>query len=231
MSHNNSLRDEIRLQRQKMAGQPLKKKLEYYWSYYRTLVIILVLAACMLGSFLHSMLTRKETVLSVAYINAFPNIEDSHFMEGFDQYLKLNTKRQETCLDSSFYISETSDSPYTVSNRQRFIAMAAAHSFDVVVADEYYFTRYAKEGYFQDLRFLLSAEQLESLQDHLLYRDLPGDGTDSPVPVGINVSQACRIVETSSYPNTTAYYGIMADSEHTDNALSFLSYLNTSSTK
>ena len=225
MSNNNSIRDEIRLQRQKLKGQPLRKKWEYYWSYYRVPVIILVLAACVLGSLFHSLLTRKETVLSVAYINAFPNIDDSHFMEGFNQYLNLNTKKQETCLDSSFYLSEGSDSPYTVSNRQRFLSMAMADNFDVVVADEYYFTQCADEGFFQDLSLLLSPEQLNTLQGQLFYQDLPYDETDLPVPVGINVTRASRIVETSSYPNSTAYYGIMANSRHTDNALSFLFYL------
>ena len=225
MSNTNSTKDQEHLPRHRQDTKPLKKQLADYWDYYKIPAIIILLAACMLGSIFHTMLTQKETVLSVAYINAFPNINDAQFMEGFNRYLGINPKKEETLLDSAYYINENSDSPYTTTYQQKFSAMAMAGKLDVVVADEYYFRFYAHQGFFQDLSTLLSTEQMQQFEQELLYYDLPDDGKEEAVPVGINVTAAPQIMETDSYPNTTAYYGVVIYSQYTDNALEFLSYL------
>ncbi len=225
MSNSDSIRDEIRLQREKLKEAPFRKKWEYYWGYYKVPAIIILLTACIVGSILHTALTQKETVLSVAYINAFPNVTDEEFMSGFNSFLGIDTKKQDTLLDSSFYLNENADNPYTATYEQKFVAMAMAGKLDVVVADAYYFQSYADKGFFQDLRPLLSKEQIAQYQDAFFYCDLPDDESQEAVPVGINVTEASRILSTSSYPNTTAFYGIVNTSRYPDNALSYLSYL------
>ena len=195
MQNTDSMKDEIRLQREKLNGQPFHKKWEYYWGYYKVPAIIILLAACMVGSIFHTILTRKETVLSVAYINAFPNVDDTQFMSGFNSYLGINSGKQDTSLDSGFYLSDNPNNPYAATYAQKLSAMAMAGKLDV--ADSFY------------------------------YCDLPDDNIPQAVPVGINVTNASRILETASYPNTIAYYGIVAGSQYTDNALSFLSYLES----
>ncbi|MGN0306276.1 MAG: hypothetical protein ACI4D2_09015 [Lachnospiraceae bacterium] len=227
MSNTNSTRDYNRLRQQKQRLRPLKKKWEYYWDYYKIPAIIILLSACMLGSIFHTLLTQKEVVLSVAYINAFPNINDAQFMEGFNRYLGINSKKQDTLLDSTYYINEDSDSPYTATYQQKFSAMAMAGKLDVVVADEAQFSFYANQGFFQDLSTLLSAEEMSRFEQNFLYCDLPDDEKDEAVAVGINVTAFPKIVETASYPKTTAYYGVVFDSQYTDNALAFLTYLES----
>ncbi|MCI5584942.1 MAG: extracellular solute-binding protein [Lachnospiraceae bacterium] len=227
MQNTDSMKDEIRLQREKLNGQPFHKKWEYYWGYYKVPAIIILLAACMVGSIFHTILTRKETVLSVAYINAFPNVDDTQFMSGFNSYLGINSGKQDTSLDSGFYLSDNPNNPYTATYAQKLSAMAMAGKLDVAVADEYYFASYANQGFFQDLTPLLSEAQMVQYQDSFYYCDLPDDNIPQAVPVGINVTNASRILETASYPNTIAYYGIVAGSQYTDNALSFLSYLES----
>lgn len=225
MQNTNSMRDEIRLQREKLNGQPFAMKLNYYWGYYKVHAIIIILAACIFGSLLHSILTQKETVLSVAYVNAFPNINDELFMDEFESYLGINTRKQQTILDSTYYIDDTSTSPYAATYEQKFSAMAMAGQLDVVVADEKKFDFYGKQGFFQDLRPLLTPEQLEQYEDLLFYCDIPDDESSDPVPVGINITNANKICSTESYPNNIAIYGIITNSKYVDNALSYLNYL------
>ena len=112
MRNTNSLRDEIHLQHQELTQQSFSKKLEYFWGYYKIHTVVIVFLACMFGSILHSMMTQKETVLSIAYINAFPNIEDDIFIKDFESYLGLNLKKQQVILDSTYYIDDESTSPY-----------------------------------------------------------------------------------------------------------------------
>lgn len=225
MRDTNSMGDEIRLQHQKLKGQSLQKKLDYFWDYYKVHTIIIILAACMFGSFLHGIITKKETVLSIAYINAFSNIDDEVFMDDFESFLQINPKKQEAILDSTYYLDDNSASPYAATYAQKFSTMAMAGKLDVVVADEENFTFYGDQGFFQDLSNILSPEQISQYQDSFLYCDLPNDELNEMVPVGINVTNANKICATESYPNKTAYYGVITGSSHVDYALSYLNYL------
>ena len=225
MRNTNSLRDEIHLQHEKLNDQPFSKKLEYFWDYYKVHTIITVFLACMFGSILHSIITQKETVLSIAYINAFPNIEDEIFIEDFEAYLGLNLKKQQVVLDSTYYIDDTSTSPYAATYSQKFSTNAMAGKLDVVLADGTNFDFYGNQGFFQNLNLILPPEILEKYTDKLYYADLPTDETDQKVPIGIKIDQAKKIRETSSYPKTDAYFGFVAGSNYVDNALAYLNYL------
>ena len=123
MQDTNSLHDEILKAREKMDEWSSSKKLRYFWDYYRFHVIIILLLALFLGQIIHSIMSKKETVLSIAYINAFPNMEDELFIEDFEKYLNLNLKKQEVLLDSGYYIDNDSPSPYAEGYRQKFASV------------------------------------------------------------------------------------------------------------
>lgn len=202
-------------------------KWNYFWNRYKIHATIIVVSACIVGCFLHELLAQKETILSAAYINAFPNADDEILMDDFESYLNIDTTRKQAVLDSSYYIDESYNSSYAETYAQKFSSNALAGKFDVVISDEKYFSVYAEQGLFQDLSLLLTKEQLTKYRDILFYHDLPDDETDQPVPIGINVTAAPKIISTESYPNTTAYYGIISGSRYTENALSYLTYLET----
>lgn len=227
MQDTNSMQDEIRKQHEKLKNQPLSKRLDYFWEYYKIHTILVVITALVLGGIFHAMLTHKQTVLSVAYINAFPNVADDVFMEDFNRFLGIDEKKQETLLDSSYYINESYDSPYAATYEQKFSAIAMSGRLDAVVSDEAYFERYSNEGFFQDLSLILTPEELASYSDRLYYCDLPNDDQVEPVPVGIEVTDAAKIQSTASYPNAVAYFGIVTGSKFTDNGIAFLHYLET----
>ena len=225
MRNTNSLRDEIRLEQEKLSNQPFSKKLEYYWDYYKIHAIVIVFLACMFGSILHTIITQKETILSIAYINAFPNVEDEIFIEDFETHLQLNRKKQQVILDSSYYIDDTSTSPYAATYSQKFSTNAMAGKLDIVLADSINFDFYGNQGFFQDLTSVLSSELLNKYSDSLYYVDLPNDDSDSEVPIGIKINGVKKICETSSYPNTDAYFGFVTGSKRTDYGISYLKYL------
>lgn len=225
MRNTNSLRDEIRLEQEKLTNQPFSKKLEYYWDYYKIHVIVVVFLACMFGSILHTIFTQKETVLSIAYINAFPNVDDEIFIEDFEHYLELNLKKQQVILDSTYYIDDASTSPYAATYSQKFSTNAMAGKLDVVLADVINFDFYGNQGFFQDLSSVLPLELTEKYSDNFYYVDLPNDDSDHKVPIGIKIDGFKKICETSSYPNTEAYFGFVTGSKQTSFGVSYLKYL------
>ena len=226
MQNTDSLRDEIRLQHEKLSNQPFSKKLNYFWDYYKMHCIIVVLSACMFGSILHGILTRKETILSIAYINAFPNQEDEVLIQDFENWLGLDSGKQQVLLDSSYYINDDSSSPYSNTYEQKFSTNAMAGKLDVVLADDVKFDFYGNQGFFQDLTPFFSKEELKIYEDRFYYVNLPNDENDAVVPIGIRIDCADRISSTCSYPNTDAYFGIITGTDHIDTALSYLNYLD-----
>ena len=226
MKDTNSLHDEVRLQYKKLATEPFSKKIEYFWYYHKVQIMITVLAAFMFSSILHSVITHKETVLSIALVNAFPNIEDELLMDDLEDYLELNDKKQQVLIDSTYYIDEDSSSPYASTYSQKFSTNAMAGNLDVVLADITNFDYYGTQGFFEDLSLILPKEVIEKYQDNFYYVDHPNDETDEKVPIGIKINKASKICQSSCYPNADAYYGIVSGTEHVDYAVSYLTYIN-----
>ena len=225
MKNTDSLRDEIRMQHEKMSQESFSKKLKYFWDYYKIHVMITVFLACMFGSILHTIVSQKDTLLSIALINAFPNVEDELLMEDFENYLGLDNKKQQVLIDSTYYLDDDSTSPYATTYSQKFSTNAMAGKLDVVLADIHNFDFYGNLGFFQDLSFILSKEMLDKYHDSLYYVDHPYDETSELVPIGIRIDQVGKMQETSCYPGTDAYFGILTDTEHIDTALLYLEYL------
>ena len=226
MKNTNSLRDEIRMQHEKMSQESFSKKMEYFWDYYKIHVMITVFLACMFGSILHTIVSQKETLLSIALINAFPNAEDEFLMEDFENYLGLNSKKQQVLIDSTYYLDDDSTSPYATTYSQKFSTNAMAGKLDVVLADSRNFEFYGNQGFFQDLSLILPKELLDMYQDSLYYVDHPYDETSNLVPIGIQINSAPKIGTFACYPGAEAYYGIVTDTERIDYAISYLEYIN-----
>lgn len=226
MKDTTSLQEEIRKSREQLKGSSFSKKAGYFWDYYRYHVIIIFVLALFLGNFLHGFLTAKDTVLSIAYINAFPNIKDEVFIQGFEEALNLNLKKQEVLLDSGYYIDDTSSSPYSTTYHQKFSTRCMAGMLDVVLADADHFIAYGEQNFFTDLRTVFSPEELSSYAKDLIYINLTSDTKEEAVPVGINVSSYSKILSTASYPSSPAYFGIVNGSDRNSMALAYLEYLN-----
>ena len=225
MTNHNNLRDEMSFEKQQMCELSLAEKMEFYWKKYKVHIIVTVLLACLFGSILHPVIHQKETVLSIAYINAFPNVEDQVIIDELEKYLQLNQKKQQVLLDSTYYIDNTSDSPYAENYSQKFSSNALDGHFDVVLSDVTNFDFYGNQGFFQDLTTIFSKEELAAYEDRLYYLDLPNDDSDHMVPIGIKINTSAKIRQTSCYPNHDAYYGIMKDSKRVDAALHFFYYI------
>lgn len=225
MRNTNNLRDEMPLGKQQISELSLSEKMEYYWQKYKIHIVVTVLLACFFGSILHPIIHQKETVLSIAFINAFPNVEDQVIIDDFEKHLKLNQKKQQVLLDSTYYIDNTSNSPYAENYSQKFSSNALDGHFDVVLSDVTNFDFYGNQGFFQDLNAIFSEEELNLYKDRLYYLDLPNDNLTQKVPVGIKINRSAKICKTSCYPNHDAYYGIMTDSMRIDEAISFFNYI------
>ncbi|MFI3213314.1 MAG: hypothetical protein R3Y24_08215 [Eubacteriales bacterium] len=221
-----SVNDEIKEQQQKLVGTSPKEKLDYFLDYYKFHTIGVLLALILVTFFIRDIMAQKDSAMYAIYINGFPNVESEEFMEGFSEYIGINTDKEETILEDNFYLSEEDTSEYTMANVQKLVALAAAGSLDVIVADEYYFNQYGAQGFFHDLRDVLSQEQIAQYEDLFVYIDIDDDDSDEAIPIGICVTDASKIVSTESFPNADCYFSVVASSTHIENAIAYLDYLH-----
>ena len=228
MAIGNSVNDEIREQQKKvLENEGLKGRLQYFVYYYKWHVIIGAIILIFVINTIVEFATRKDTVLQVVYINGFPNVESTEFMTDFQKTIEINEKKEITQLDDSFYINSDSPSYYDEQYIEKLLVMSSAGTIDVVVVDEDYFKIMAQGGYFLDLSTVLSDEQMAEYNDRLFYYDCPDNLTEGEEAIGIEITDAAKIVSTQSYPNTKCYFGIIVNSKHIDHSLAFLNYLET----
>lgn len=228
MAIGNSINDEIREQQKKAMAElgPLGK-IKYFIYYYKWHVIATVFALSMISLFVYEQVTKEEMVFQAVFVNSFPNMENEEFMAGFEEQLGLDTQKETAVLDTSIFINPDEPSSYDDENTQKLFVMASAQMIDVCVANEAYYNEMADAEYFADLSTILTEEQMKEYEDRLFYYDAPEDGIEGEVPVGIDVSDSPKIVESQSFPNTKAYFGIVVNTERIESSLAFLEYLDT----
>lgn len=151
MAEGNSVSDEIKAQHKKLAGKTPKEKFQYFWEYYRIPTLVTILVAAFAANLIYTIVTAKDSALSVLFINGYSEMDTEAFMSGFDEYAQIDTKEYSTSLEMNFTIQEEATDQYTMANVQKLMALVAAKELDVIMADTSTFTNYAEPGYFCNL--------------------------------------------------------------------------------
>lgn len=228
MAVGNSVNDEIREQHQKILAQEgFKGRLNYFFYYYKWHVLIFLAVFICAAVFIYGRITQKDTILQVIMVNGFPNVESEAIMDDFEKLITMDPKKEQTLLDSSFYIDTDSSTMFDEQNSEKLYIMAAAGVVDVVLADKDYFLNMAETGYLLDLSTILTKEQIQQYGDRTFYYDSPNNYAEGMELVGIDVTDSPLLKQTQSYPNDQVYFCIIMNSSHTDHALTFLEYLDT----
>ena len=228
MAIGNSVNDEIREQYRKVLEEEgIKGRLKYFFHYYKWPVLIGLIVIIFFGTSIFQILSQKDTALQVLMVNGFPNIETEELMTDFESTITIDTDKEDTLLDASFYINTESPTMYDEQNAEKLFVMSSAGVEDVVLVDEAYFQIMAEAGYLLDLRKILSEEQMTLYADRAFYYDSPNNYAEGEELVGIEITSSPKIVDTQSYPNTKAYFCMIMNAPNIENSLAFLEYLDT----
>ncbi|MBO6111550.1 MAG: hypothetical protein J6P45_00680 [Lachnospiraceae bacterium] len=238
--------EEIKEQKRKFSEMNFRQKAGYISYYYKWHIIIIAALVIFLGSFVHGMLTEKETVFHLTVINSNVTALDSPpLISDFSQKDgSFNPDKEEM---SAEYL--TMDLSYTdvttMSTDQKLIAMIAAGSIDGMIAPEDVINKYVPMGAYRDLRELLTENELSGLEEkgfkihYADYKESEGNSI-THVPVGIYISDSPviksgfqsnsgeKIPYYESSPKSEPIYTVMINSSHTDRAVDFIRYLTAS---
>ncbi|HKM33611.1 MAG TPA: hypothetical protein VJY54_02590 [Lachnospiraceae bacterium] len=244
------LMDEFRKERDQIKKQPLKKKLAYFWTYYKWFVIGGLIAIILIVTTAKAYMDKKEYALYGVMLNGYSlSQEEEPLATGFEEYAGIDTNKYSVSFNSTLTMTDQMDQS-GIGATQFIMVYIAAKDLDVTVMDLKRFGKYANGDTYLDLRELLDADMLDKLSDKLYYVDksvveeinslesssestddvvIPDpfqpENMEKPIPVGIDLSECKKFTDAYYYENNEAYFGVIVNTENRDLALKLIQYL------
>ena len=245
--------DEFKEEREALKAQPFKKKLEYFWSYYKWHTIGSIVGVILLFVLVRDIADNKENAFFGILVNTYPRYEDTAaFDSAIEEVLEIDTDKYQVTFDYNFYMSEVFDNN-SYQTTQMLMVHTAAGDVDIMTMDTYNFNKYGYNSYYGDLRLFLSDEQLKALEGRIFYVDAtlaaeienaslnnsydtteptypenPFDPStmDNPIPVGISLKGCEKFEEYFLYADDQeGFIGIFAGTKNPEYAAKVIKYL------
>jgi len=232
-------------QLKKLKGKPLKEKLDHIFTYFKVPIFVALFFIVFTVSMIVHVVTQKDLALSVYCLNS-PTLDDAPdvFANEFAQAAQIDLDENEVIVYTNMIVDD-SDAQGAYETAQVIMAKMSAQLVDILATDTRTMTQYAYGETFLDLTQVLTPEQLEKLEDQLVYYDAgfenPSVMDETPViypdpedlesmkqpvpfailiPVESRFSQACFPL----YKNPVAL-GVVANTANLDNVKSFLNFI------
>lgn len=242
-----ALMDEFKEERKNIKNQPFKKKLSYFWTYYKWYVLGAILAVAVLASLISGFLNRTSYALYGAIINGIPFETEQAFLDDFMDYAGIDREKYTVSFNSSLSFEGNA-----IGTAEFITVYIAARDLDVIVGDPDSFSRYAYSNVYLDLSKVLDAETMEALSasgrlyyidravadqiDELLNTNQSAENVSKPdpfhpedmadpMPVGVDISECTKFTDAYYYKEGSTCLGIVANTKQVDNAVKFITYL------
>lgn len=238
--------DEFKEERESIKSAPLKKRIEYFFDYYKWPTIIIIVVIIAVSAFAYEMYTSKDIGFEVALINAYTNEMDSADMiEELNSLIDFDSTKEEIIIDDTYYLDYIEQDTNHATFLQKLITLASSKVLDVIVTDEVTYARLAYISMYIDLEDYMSEEFLEAYADQLVYIDqaimdemeettddisaddyVIGDASEmeDPIAVGIYVEEGSKLYEYYVFSDEPVIIGIVGNTTHIESAITFVEY-------
>lgn len=247
-----SWKEEINNTKKILKEGTASQKLEYIWDYYKLPILLFLFTLLFIGSFVHAKVTAKEYVLQGMFLNSVAEIDTAEqFKQDYLANCPIDPSEEDVFFDTSIYYSNDSSADTTSYQSMQVIsARIAAGEIDFMVAEDSILTNFSYNGYFYDLREVLSEEQVQKYEPYFLYYDLAvakklnetdflseeyepiilpdpakPELMEQPIPVMINVSSCPKIDSLYAGTGKEKVFVFVANGKHPQKTLEFLDYL------
>jgi len=244
--------DKFKEEREAIKNEPLKKKLSYYWMYYKWFVIIPLIIVIFVGVIIYQKVTTKDALLHGILLNgnALGN-DSSELINGFCKQQNIDQKQYGIDINPTLaYNPESKNAISTGSVLQTLMAWNAAGNIDFIGGDLEALKDLAYKEYFIDLSDILTEEQFVKYESHILYIDqaivnqrneavndpaeyssipLPDCGKPEemkePIPVLLSLTPVDALTQAYGTDADSIIFGISSSAKNTDMALDFIQYV------
>ena len=165
--------DEFKSERESVKNEPFKKKVAYFWTYYKWFVIIPLIIIIGITSYIYHIVTDTDTVLNGILLNTNSLESDSsNLIDGFYEEQQIDQKLYDISLNPSLsYYPDSQNASSNYTTLQALMAWSSSGAIDFISGDMSAMKDLAYKGYFVDLTTVLSAEQLTTCEPYFLYID------------------------------------------------------------
>lgn len=152
------------LEKEKIKGMGMKKKLEYFWMYYKwVLVCVIVGILAIRGGMDWYHNAKMETILSIAPVNSMNSDTELAARKVKESLGAEGEYEQVSILTNLMASGENGEFDYT--SQMAYIAQIQAGSIDVLLMPENVYRKYSSEGSFADMKEVLGEELCSTLGD------------------------------------------------------------------
>ena len=216
---------------QEMRKRPRDEFVAYLWDYYSKPALVVLIVLICIGSFIYDLCTKKEMALYGLMMDCYNLHEETLIENDFIEFAGIDTEKQHVYLMNNLSMS-SEDLQLRKESEELFWVKTAANEVDIITLNTIQFQTYERD-LMQDLREILSEEQLEAIGDAVYYVDManliPGStdptGFEDPVPVGIDMNRCEKFAEYYMPANNGCIMGICVNSEHMNYAVKFVELL------
>lgn len=165
--------DEFKSERESVKNGPFKKKVAYFWTYYKWFVIIPLIIIIGIASYIYNIVTATDTVLNGILLNTNSLESDlSDLINGFYEEQQIDQELYDISLNTSLsYYPDSQNASSNYTTLQALMAWSSVGTIDFISGDMSTMKDLAYKGYFVDLTTVLSAEQLTAYEPYFLYID------------------------------------------------------------
>lgn len=200
------------LEKEKIKGMGLGKKLEYIWMYYKA-VIFGVIAAIALVFALRDWYRNAqiEDILSIAIINGGMG-ETEEWAEEIKESLGSTDEEERV----SFILNLNSDesgAELEYNSQMAFVAQVGAENIDVLVTTEAMCRKMGEQEYFSDLSEILDAETLAAFGDCAKQYYIKLDDSVIQENIALPYQDVCVavLINAKNFENAVQWVSSLAD--------------------
>lgn len=243
--------DEFREEREAIKNGTRQQKYQYFKDYYRTPLLIALVACIIIGAFIFQVLTNKEQAFLGVFLNCSPNADNQWFKEEFAEQAKISLDEYDVMFDTSAGFNLNFFDEQSQTTVQKVSTYFSVGDLDVLLGTGQEFAYYSTGGTFADLRKVLTDEQIKKYEPYFYYIDETEMGLVSnaiinetletleisdpkdpasmqkPIPVGIYVESSSKLNEAYSFRNAEdgIVIGILSNTPHLESTQAFIDYL------
>lgn len=192
-----SSKERRQIEKEKLAGMGMKKKLEYIWMYYKAVIfgIIGAIILVCVGVDIYQN-AQIETVLSIAVVNA-GNIDSDTREKEIKDMLGYTDKNEQVEIGTNL-ITEEDGADFDYYAQMAYVTQLQAGSLDVMIVPEALARTLADKEVFTDMEQLLGEADYASFgtQENSLYLALDDAGFCEAY--GLAYQDACIMIPVNS---------------------------------
>lgn len=222
-------------------------KIQYIWDYYKLPLFLICICIYVAGYLIWRSVNVEHPQLFVAYVNLEVGESlDHQLTEGFIDYLQPDEKNSVVKTLRNLALTENLqevDGSYVYASQMKILAAIDSQQLDVVLMNQEAFDAFSQNGFLTDLERFGEEHDLTYLAPYFVdnIEILSDNATEvltdpssvyqaetDTYPMGIDVTEF-PFIQEAGFPDHV-YLGIIVNTEHAENAASFVSYLSDSDT-